>query len=140
MLDFAGRDHTITAAGLNPLPVQRPIPIWIGGSSEAALRRIARLGDGWFPMNGQALEGGWASTIERMREWRREAGRDADDLGIEPRISACDRNARRLARRKPRSGGRSAPRTSRSTRCAAGSYGADAHVERLAAVKDALGS
>ena len=38
VLDFAGRDHTITAAGLNPLPVQRPIPIWIGGSSEAALR------------------------------------------------------------------------------------------------------
>jgi len=41
--------HTISDAGLNPLPVQRPIPIFVGGFSEAASKRAAALGDGWFP-------------------------------------------------------------------------------------------
>ena len=50
LVDFQGTYHTVTAAGLNPLPT-RPIPIWIGGSSETALRRAARIGDGFFPQN-----------------------------------------------------------------------------------------
>ena len=33
-----------------PPPVQRPIPIWFGGSSDAAVTRAARLGDGWMPI------------------------------------------------------------------------------------------
>src|SRR3712207_5049701 len=49
VVDFQGRWHTITAAGINPLPVRRPIPLWIGGTAEPVLRRIGRLGDGWFP-------------------------------------------------------------------------------------------
>ena len=44
-----GRFHHITAAGLAPLPVQRPIPIWIGAFAPAALRRVGRVADGWFP-------------------------------------------------------------------------------------------
>src|ERR1700722_18973380 len=44
-----GRFHRITAAGLAPLPVQRPIPIWIGAWAPAALRRTGRLADGGFP-------------------------------------------------------------------------------------------
>ena len=47
---FEGRFHHIEAAGLAPLPVQRPIPIWIGAFAPAALRRVGRLADGWFPM------------------------------------------------------------------------------------------
>ena len=47
---FTGAHHVVSDAGINPLPVQRPIPIWIGGMSDAALRRAGRLGDGWFPM------------------------------------------------------------------------------------------
>src|SRR5947207_13234197 len=56
VVDFHGHWHHITHAGLNPQPVQRPIPIWFGvGSSqnpyppEAVLRRVARLADGWSP-------------------------------------------------------------------------------------------
>ena len=140
VVDFEGRDHKVTAAGLNPLPVQRPIPIWMGGSSEPALERIARLGDGWFPMNGQALEGDWQLTLDRMREWR--AGRRARsgrprNRGAHQRV---DRHARTTGTGRPRSGGRSARRTSRSTRCAAASSGADAHLERVAAAKDASSS
>ena len=46
---YEGRWHKITDAGINPLPVQRPIPIWFGGTDDRVLDRIARLGDGWFP-------------------------------------------------------------------------------------------
>jgi alkanesulfonate monooxygenase SsuD/methylene tetrahydromethanopterin reductase-like flavin-dependent oxidoreductase (luciferase family) len=56
VVEFKGRWHQMSHAGLNPLSVQRPIPIWIraGRSThpippEAALRRIGRLADGWFP-------------------------------------------------------------------------------------------
>ena len=86
VFDFDGRWHKLTAAGINPLPVQRPIPIWIGGSAEPALRRAARLADGFFPQ--RPLEGGWPVTLERLREWLREAGRDPDAFGIEQRIAA----------------------------------------------------
>ena len=50
LVNFEGKWHKITDAGLNPLPVQRPIPIWFGATNKRALRRLARLGDGWFPL------------------------------------------------------------------------------------------
>src|SRR5205807_2821090 len=49
IVSYKGQFHTITEAGLNPLPVRRSIPIWVGGRADAALRRVARLADGWFP-------------------------------------------------------------------------------------------
>jgi probable F420-dependent oxidoreductase len=85
LVDFQGRWHRVTAAGLNPLPVQRPIPIWIGGSAEPALRRAARLAQGYFPQ--RPLEGGWPATIERLRGWLEEAGRDPRSFGIDARVS-----------------------------------------------------
>ena len=49
--DLRRQFETVTAAGLAPLPVQRPIPIWFGARSRpAALRRAGRLADGWFPL------------------------------------------------------------------------------------------
>ena len=84
VVDFDGRWHRIPAAGINPLPVQRPIPIWIGGSAEAAIRRAARLADGFFPQ--RPLEGGWPATMDRFRGWAEEAGRDPASIGIEQRI------------------------------------------------------
>jgi probable F420-dependent oxidoreductase len=85
VFDFEGRWHKVTAAGINPLPVQRPIPIWIGGSAERALRRAALLADGLFPQ--RPLEGGWPATLERMRGWAEEAGRDWSSFGIDQRIA-----------------------------------------------------
>jgi probable F420-dependent oxidoreductase len=87
IVTYEGRWHRITAAGLNPLPVQRPIPVWIGGSAERALRRAARLADGY--MTQRPLDGGWAATIERMRAWVDEAGRDPAAFGIDARISVA---------------------------------------------------
>jgi probable F420-dependent oxidoreductase len=81
---YEGRYHKITAAGLNPLPVQRPIPLWIGASAEPAIKRAAELADGFFPQ--RPLEGGWPATMERFRGWVRDAGRNPDTYGIERRI------------------------------------------------------
>ena len=84
VVDFEGQWHRIPAAGINPLPVQRPIPIWIGGSAEVAIRRAARIADGFFPQ--RPLEGGWSATMERFRSWAAEAGRDSESIGVEQRI------------------------------------------------------
>ncbi|HVB73388.1 MAG TPA: LLM class F420-dependent oxidoreductase [Ktedonobacteraceae bacterium] len=90
VVSYEGRYHTITGAGLNPLPLHRSIPIWMGGGAEVLLRRTAHLGDGWFPQgypNDQMGE-----TIERLRGYTREAGRDPAQMGIEARMSAREGN------------------------------------------------
>jgi len=84
VVSFQGRYHTIPAAGINPLPVQRPIPIWIGGSAEAAIRRAARIADGYFPQ--RPIADGWPRTMELFRGWAEEAGRDAESIGVEWRV------------------------------------------------------
>ena len=136
VLDFEGRWHRVTAAGLNPLP-QAPIPIWIGGSAEAALRRAARLADGYFPQ--RPLEGGWPRTIEQIREWVREAGRDPAAFGIDPRISVAEGGPDdwRAAADEWRELG-----VSHLTfvTMGGGLAGSDAHVERLREVYAALSS
>jgi alkanesulfonate monooxygenase SsuD/methylene tetrahydromethanopterin reductase-like flavin-dependent oxidoreductase (luciferase family) len=75
----------VRQAGINPLPVQRPIPIWMGGGAEPVLRRIARLADGWFPQFRPGPDA--TATLERLRGLIREAGRQPEDVGIEGRIS-----------------------------------------------------
>lgn len=87
VVDFTGRWHRVDRAGLNPLPVQRPIPVWIGGSADEALRRIARIADGWFAQ-AQPNEAGRA-TFERFRGYVRDAGRDAAHFPIEGRVSVA---------------------------------------------------
>lgn len=84
-VSYDGQWHHIPAAGLNPLPVQRPIPIWLGGSADATLRRAARMGDGWFPQmppNGQAQD-----AIERLHSYAHEVERAPATIGIEARVS-----------------------------------------------------
>jgi probable F420-dependent oxidoreductase len=81
VVTFDGRWHHITAAGLKPLPVQRPIPIWMGGMSEPVIKRIARTADGWFPQFRPGDEA--KATLERMFGYAREAGRDPSGIGIQ---------------------------------------------------------
>ena len=47
-VSYSGRFHSLDAVGICPLPVQRPIPILIGGDSDAARKRALTIGDGWF--------------------------------------------------------------------------------------------
>ena len=85
VVNFKGRWHQITDAGLNPLPIQRPIPIWLGGRAEAVVQRVGRLADGWFPQFSPDKTG--EDTLNRMRSYAREAGRDPAAIGIEARIN-----------------------------------------------------
>ncbi|MFQ5974620.1 MAG: LLM class F420-dependent oxidoreductase [Alphaproteobacteria bacterium] len=81
LVTFDGKWHKIADAGLNPLPVQKPIPIWFGGHADAALRRVARLGDGWFPLFAPDDKG--RGKIEQLHAYAREAGRQPGSIGIE---------------------------------------------------------
>jgi probable F420-dependent oxidoreductase len=82
---FEGRWHKITDAGINPLPIQRPIPIWFGGSDERALGRLAKFGDGWFPLMGPDEK--CRQMIEKIRSLAKDAGRNPDAIGVEGRVS-----------------------------------------------------
>jgi alkanesulfonate monooxygenase SsuD/methylene tetrahydromethanopterin reductase-like flavin-dependent oxidoreductase (luciferase family) len=82
------------------MPVQRPIPIWVGGSSDAAYRRMGRLADGWFPQvrPGDDLD----HALAVISEAARAAGRSPESIGMEGRVSwhvdDPDRFARQVER------------------------------------------
>ncbi len=84
LVDFEGRYHRVRGAGIRPLPVQRPIPVWMGGSAERALRRAARVADGWISQLSPTPEA--QALVERVRGYVREAGRDPARFGIEGRL------------------------------------------------------
>jgi probable F420-dependent oxidoreductase len=82
---FQGRYESVVGAGIRPLPAQRPIPVWIGGSSAPAYRRIGRLADGWFPQvpPGSELD----AALEIISASAAAAGRDPSAIGMEGRVS-----------------------------------------------------
>jgi probable F420-dependent oxidoreductase len=86
LVDYTGRWHRIDRAGIKPLPVQRPIPIWMGADEEVAVKRVARLADGWFSHLAPNDEG--RAALERFRGYVREAGRDPARVGVEGRVAA----------------------------------------------------
>jgi len=83
---FEGKWHHVDRAGLNPLPVQRPIPLWMGADSEVAIRRVARLADGFFAHFPPTEEG--AASAALFWEWVKAAGRDPKHVGLECRVGA----------------------------------------------------
>jgi probable F420-dependent oxidoreductase len=84
-LTFEGEFERVTGAGLAPLPIRRPIPLWIGAQSTRAYERAGRLADGWFPQvpPGRGLEE--AKAIVDASAAR--AGRDRAELGMEGRVT-----------------------------------------------------
>ena len=78
-IDYDGRWHKVTDAGLNPLPVRRSIPLWLGGMAPQVIERVGRIADGWFPFFNPDL----AAQLGAMRAAARDAGRDPADIGIE---------------------------------------------------------
>ena len=88
VVTFHGKWHHISEAGILPLPVQHPIPIWFGGHAEPMLKRVGRLGDGWFPL--RAPEDEARGMVERVRRYAREAGRDPASIGVEFHINLSD--------------------------------------------------
>jgi hypothetical protein len=92
---FDGRFDRITAAGISPPPVQRPIPVWFGATSPAALRRAGRLADGWFPPMSPGPKLDEARQI--VEQAAADAGRDPAALGMEGRIILADGGAGAVA-------------------------------------------
>ncbi|HYB15059.1 MAG TPA: LLM class F420-dependent oxidoreductase [Streptosporangiaceae bacterium] len=82
---FSGAFDQVTGAGLAPMPVQRPIPVWAGAQSPPAYRRAGRLADGWFPLMAPGPQLEKARRI--VAEAAAEAGRDPASLGMEGRVS-----------------------------------------------------
>ena len=96
LVNFHGRWHSVSDAGINPLPIQKPIPIWFGGQAEAVLRRTARLGDGWMPNSRDpAVSVPLLALLDRFLE---ENGRKRSDIGIEARIPYGEGNPDTLAK------------------------------------------
>lgn len=101
LVTFNGRHHKVEDAGINPLPVQRPIPIWLGGMADAVIKRVGELADGWYPRfhqldplmvsHRQKRPEAPAELIERMRQHARNAGRDPAKIGIEGFVAHAGR-------------------------------------------------
>ncbi|HEU5319086.1 MAG TPA: LLM class F420-dependent oxidoreductase [Chloroflexota bacterium] len=99
LITFEGKYHRVSDAGLLPLPVQRPIPVWMGGAQRAdmdeanvdrVLRRMGRYADGWMltgPPNEKA-----GQRFQRLLEHAKEAGRDTSKIGFEGAINYGDAN------------------------------------------------
>lgn len=80
-VNFTGEFWQLEGVSILPKPVQTPPPIWIGGSSEAAMRRAGALGDGWIPSFVTPERVG--EGVDRIQGFARAAGRDvpADHFG-----------------------------------------------------------
>jgi probable F420-dependent oxidoreductase len=95
LVSFSGRFHNLNEVSIVPPPVQRPIPIWFGGLSDAVVTRAARLGDGWMPIiepDAQAEE-----KLGALRERLRSFGRDPTKFGIEGWLRMHDADPQRWA-------------------------------------------
>jgi probable F420-dependent oxidoreductase len=84
---FEGKWHRFHDAGLAAMPVQQPIPIWIGAFAPPAIARAAQIGDGWQAML-PAPDAEAARTFAAFRDAVRDAGRDPQRVGIEATILA----------------------------------------------------
>jgi probable F420-dependent oxidoreductase len=84
LVNFEGKYHTIPDAGLNPLPVQRPIPLWFGGQAEAMLRRCAKYGAGWMPNYRSVKDAAPALAI--LEEELAAVGRNRKDFGLVAKV------------------------------------------------------
>jgi len=86
-VEFDGRWDKVSGAGLNPLPIQRPIPLWIGAQSNPVARirrRIGRLADGWFVLCTPQEFPTVQADIHRAAE---AAGRNPLDIGTEAGVA-----------------------------------------------------
>ena len=130
---FAGEHETVTGAGLAPLPVQRPIPVWFGAASRPAYRRVGRLADGWFPQ--MPPDSRLEDARQVIAQAASEADRDPAAIGMEGRVSW--RDADRLVDHVGRWRAAGASHVSVNT-MGSGLGGVDGHLAALTEAAEAL--
>ena len=135
LVTIEGRWDRIEEAGLNPLPVQRPIPIWFGGHAEPVLQRCARMGDGWIPVRVTPEKA--APMIERLRNYARQYGRDPAEIGIESWIVVGQDGPDEWAARAKAWKDLDATHLSVNT-MNSGLQGIDAHIDRMRRFREAM--
>jgi probable F420-dependent oxidoreductase len=133
---FHGSFEHVTGAGLAPLPVQRPIPVWFGGQSPPAYRRAGRLADGWLPQVPPGPKLDEARAI--VEGAARDAGRDPSTIGMEGRVSWGDKTVDKLVEQVGRWRQAGASHVSVNT-MGSGLATVDDHLRVLGAIADALG-
>ena len=81
LVTYEGRFHQLSEINITPRPVQRPIPVWFGGSSDAVVKRAAQIGDGWMPIIAPDHEA--EKKLELLQNHLSACGRDSNAFGIE---------------------------------------------------------
>ena len=135
-VDFQGRWDTVESAGVNPLPVQRPIPIWIGASGVPVpriRRRIGRQADGWFALCSPEEYPAVKADIDAAAA---EAGRDPDAIGREAGVAVV--GPREAEWRDRVEGWRDAGLTHLCLRTLGGGLTTDQHIEKMREAISAL--
>jgi alkanesulfonate monooxygenase SsuD/methylene tetrahydromethanopterin reductase-like flavin-dependent oxidoreductase (luciferase family) len=134
LVDFEGRWHQVTQAGIKPRP-ERQIPIWFGGHHPYVLRRVAQLGDGWMPNFRTAADA--AALLATLDAELAAAGRSRADVGIEARLAYADGEA---VWRERLAAWQAAGATHLSINTmGAGLQGATAHIDAIRKFKEAIG-
>ena len=88
-VDYDGDYYQVEGASVNPKPAE-PLDVWIGGNSNAALRRVAEYGDGWFPASLPPAR--FEAGLDRLMEHCEDVGRhvERDEAGIILRTHVAD--------------------------------------------------
>jgi len=126
----------VTGAGLAPLPVQRPIPVWLGAQSPPAFRRVGRIADGWLPPvpPGPKLDEARA-IVERAAL---DAGRDPTIIGMEGRVGLGTKTVAAVAEEVGLWAGTGASHVAVNT-MGSGLRTVDDHLQALAEIAGAVG-
>ena len=80
---FDGEFDRVHHAGIKPLPIQQPIPIWLGGGAEPVLRRAAKYGQGWIPQQPQFRPDKLEGPLERLHTYLQAEGREPSTFGLD---------------------------------------------------------
>jgi probable F420-dependent oxidoreductase len=92
-VDFSGKAYRAVAMAMEPKPPQgRALPIWVGGNSEAALRRVGRLGDGWLASRVTDADDA-RRCIDTIRRHAKDAERDPGAIGLQSMVAPPPRDA-----------------------------------------------
>lgn len=95
IVTYKGRFHDLVEVNIVPPPVQRPIPIWFGGSSDAVIKRAAKLGDGWMPI--MAPDAAGAQRLALLEAELKANGRDRSSFGLEGWLRMNENDPQRWA-------------------------------------------